>query len=668
MKAILNLLVLSTCFLFSTLHAEEHFHEDLDSQGEETRNLVHVLSHKEGQFALRLNEQGWLKILGMAMKYTSPKSVNTFTVPRNIYKLKMKKALLLSNPVVPIIDEITNLGLKNQKKDIPFYFETSDINITGSVNKTSLKTEFSNSHANGFDVTVSIQLPKITISSESMSLCLDKIKGKCDKGLRATMKGLRISTQKNPIYLKAKLRISNKNRIARVSLVSVKTNIEKSLEKIGVPTLDIAIRELIMPDMALEINGVTTELSTEWKDELMKHEAFMARELMSFAAEFSGKNLAKMINIYLVNTQIPTAWSLIDSNSSEELFREIGFEEEFKVPELPLEGRYVAPKVDASDVDVMKVLFDEIDKAIGQAKIDLALSSISAPGTKDLQIAAAVDLMLNGRAFEVKTTIHNSGNRTYPVKIEQRPYNPNMPARDNTYVRPAPIAFETRPVHLPQLDLAGYRNNDISIALSEPVLNGALDLVSSTGLIKNLFRALVKDHPELSLRDTESVRIHFSKDKTITAVANLTLDMTELSGFQNTLGRMLEWMNDTTQKKFPLEIDILPSLRQSDGKTELVLYVKSPFRTEKSLLNRFGYYSNVPNMVGLVKKGFLSKLGEGLNKHVDKEYAIDITKYLNQSGLEFNPKSISFDQEAYMILNLDIKSMKFDNLNPNKRK
>lgn len=68
-----------------------------------------------------------------------------------------------------------------------------------------------------------------------------------------------------------------------------------------------------------------------------------------------------------------------------------------------------------------------------------------------------------------------------------------------------------------------------------------------------------------------------------------------------------------------------------------------------------------------VKSGVIAQLKKALVEHVDKAYVLDVTKFLNQAGVEFKPKSISFEQGAYMLINLDIADIKFNSKNPTKK-
>ena len=97
-----------------------------------------------------------------------------------------------------------------------------------------------------------------------------------------------------------------------------------------------------------------------------------------------------------------------------------------------------------------------------------------------------------------------------------------------------------------------------------------------------------------------------------------------------------------------------------------MIKIKSVF-SGGSLLNTFKYPSNVGDMFNVVRKAVLTKLHDQLDKYADKSFEIDLKKFLNQSGVEFMPKSITFNNAAYMFVNLDIKDIKFDSLNPNKK-
>ena len=107
------------------------------------------------QMALRLNEQGIMKVLKMAVQYnTSNKESRTVVIPKDIYKFTIPKSKSSTNPIIPIVNEISDLNLN---RDLDFYLNTSDIKVDGNVDINSIKSEILNSNDNGFDVELSLR-------------------------------------------------------------------------------------------------------------------------------------------------------------------------------------------------------------------------------------------------------------------------------------------------------------------------------------------------------------------------------------------------------------------------------------------------------------------------------------------------------------------------------
>jgi hypothetical protein len=278
---------------------------------------------------------------------------------------------------------------------------------------------------------------------------------------------------------------------------------------------------------------------------------------------------------------------------------------------------------------------DQFTQVVRHAQIDLSLKSITTPSNKDVQLAGVLNFVLNHTVFRVNNTLGNS-TRTLPV-----------------------------------LDLSAHRGHDINLAISEPVINGALDLVNSTGLFNELLGE-VSDVDALSIRN---LKLHFTTTNSIKAIANVSVDLKKVrtsfwkdpQGWAETgIGTWLERNNNDSVIYFPLELEIIPVVLNSALGATLSIKIKSAFSGE-NLLNTYKYPSNVGDMFKIVRKGVLKKLHDQLDQYADKVYAIDLKKFLNQSGVEFTPKSISFNQAAYMLINLDIKDIKFNSKNPTKK-
>lgn len=251
------------------------------------------LAYSQEQLAVRLNENGLMKIMQLALKYnTGTAGSKTVVVPQNIYKFTIKQKDLAANPVVGVVNEISNLNLT---KDLNFYLHTSDIKVTGVVDQKSLSTSISNSGPEGFDLKLSINLTKVSVNGPSMSICEDRQKKakKCGYGLKTTITGLKITTLNRPVILTANLRVSVKKGLASVKVLSVKSNLESKTP----PTLNINFTSVEIPKIVIVINDQETELDTSrMREQILERKAFLGKKLMAFAGEFIAEDLAEMIN------------------------------------------------------------------------------------------------------------------------------------------------------------------------------------------------------------------------------------------------------------------------------------------------------------------------------------------------------------------------------------
>lgn len=578
--------------------------------------LLSVQVYAQEQMAVRLNEKGIMKLLQFAVQYNaSQKGSRTVVIPQNIYKFTIPKAKLLSNPIIPVVNEISDL---NMSRDLDFYFNTSEIKITGRADEKSLKSQIFNSNDNGFDVKLSINLPSIVVNGARLSLCEDKAKNSkaCGSGLKATLNQVKINTTGKPVTLSITLRLKTDGKVARVSVRSVDSNLEGK----SAPGLNINFQSIDIPRIAIVINGQETELDTSrLKDEILKRKQFLAQKLLSFAGDFIANDLAEMINVYLVNKEVMTSYLIWRKDNR------VTFDEFLSEHQFPMQNM----KQQVPQDDIMK----RINELIKSAQVGISLKKIATPGDKDIELAGLASIMLNGRVMQVNNTLRNS----------------NEP--------------------LPKLDLSAQRNNDINLVVSEPLINGALDVANSTKLFQDVFESI---SPVKGFM-IKSVKLHFWNEKQLIAVVNAQVDLKKLeskgigSWFKNKIAAWLERNNNNSVIYFPIEVIIVPDFKKlSNGGTSIDLKVMSPFNYVE-LKNRFNYPTNVPAMTETVKDGVMDELKESIEPYTNKTYSIDVSKFLNQSGFVFQPKSISINQGAYLLMNLDLVDIKFNAKNPNQR-
>jgi hypothetical protein len=603
--------------------------------------VISSVAQAQEQLAVRLNEKGLMNILHMAVKYnTNSASSKTIIIPTNVYKFTVKQKQLASNPIVAVVNEISNLNLN---KNLDFYLQTSDIKVSGVVDQRSLKASISNSGPNGFDVKITVSLPSVSVTGANLSLCEDKVKNqkKCGNGLKMSVASLKVNTKTTAVVLSANMRVSIKNNAASVKVLSVSSNIDTPKG----PKLDINFASLTVPKITIVINGQETELDTsKLKDEILERKAFLANKLIGFVGDFVASDLAEMINVYLKNTKLPTTYEVFRQEESDIAFDELDYSERYKPA--AIDNTYVRPPVmmvprtstgKLPKMDIKgpgEIMEEQISEIIRSAVISLALKSISTPLNKDIQLSGALSMVLNNQTIRVQNRLSN---------------------RDVSA--------------LPKIDLSGFRAHDINLAISEPVINGALDLVGKTGLFQELFETFGR----VKGFSLSSVQMHFAKDKSLRGIVNAQIDLNQVdsNGFggwiKNQWAAYRERNNNNGKIYFPIEVSIIPAVvTQKNGEIALSLYVRSPFNGD-TLINNFGYPSNIANMKSEVKKGVIAELKKALGEHVNKAYVLDVTKFMNQAGVVFKPKSISFEQGAYMLVNLDIADIKFNSKNPTKK-
>ena len=214
--------------------------------------ILSVQAFAQEQMAVRINEQGIMKILELVVKYnSSSKEGKTFVIPQDIYKFTIPKKTFEKNPIIQVANQISDLNLT---KDLDFYFNTSDIKVSGKVDPKSLKTEISNSHSNGFDLKLSLNIPSVILKGDRLALCETRLgqTKKCGEGLKATLNEVSISTI-GVLKMNAVFRIQTDKEVVRIKLLSVESNLEKP----DAPTLDINFKSIVIPKISILISGIS---------------------------------------------------------------------------------------------------------------------------------------------------------------------------------------------------------------------------------------------------------------------------------------------------------------------------------------------------------------------------------------------------------------------------
>ncbi len=596
------------------------------------------------QLAVRVSDKGLLKTMEMAVRYGSGgKKGTSYTIPKDLYSFKIKAKDLLSNPIVPLLNEISNLNLR---KDLPFYLETSPIVIKGRVDEKSIVSKIVKQNKDGFDVQVTVNVPSLTVTTPAISLCETKTKSKrCGEGLKATAKNLSVSITKNPVKLSATFRVKTKSDLAKVQLLGISTNLKS---KSG-PKLAISFGDVIVPPIFISINNQETELDTsKLRDEIIKRMQFLVEELIDFVADFMSSDMAEMVNSYLIKESVRTSVTVLNYERPTPSLREIDYSD--LQPKVAVDNtyvyvpKYITPKLPKGSLslppkaDPIKEVLAEIAKVIHSAQAKMEVASISTPSAKDIEVAGNLEFSLNKRTMKVGNKVGNS----------------NRP--------------------LPDLDLSNYRKHDVTLAISEPVINAAFDLASQN----KLFQVLMDKYAYTKGFYLKNVKVHFSSRdhqdiSKIYVVGNAEINLKEvasngtMSWIKNKIGAWLERNNNNSVLYFPLQLEIIPTLsKDSNGNLVLKARVNSPFTSNNILKNDFNYSSNVQKATETVRDAVIDQLQDAFKDVVNKDYVIDLSSFLNQSGVVFAPKTLSVWDSGYLILGIDIKDINFNQLNVRK--
>lgn len=595
------------------------------------------------QLAVRVSDKGLVKTMEMAVKYGSGgKKGTSYSIPKDLYTFKIKAKDLLANPIVPLLNEISNLNLK---KDLPFYLETAPIVIKGKVDEKSVNSKIVKQSKDGFDVQVSVNIPSLSVTSANLSLCETKTKAKrCGSGLKATIKNLNIGL-KGIVRLNATFRVKTKDDIAKVQLLGITTNLKA---KNG-PKLAISFGEVVVPPIYISINNQETELDTSrLRGEIIKRKDFLAQELIDFAADFMSSDMAELVNSYLMKESLRTSVTVLNYQRPTPSVRELDYQDRY--PRAAVDNTYVhiprynlpqfnkQPLTLPGKSDPIKDVLKEIAKVVHSAKAKMDVVGVSTPSAKDIEIAGNIEFSLNNKTMKVVNRVANS----------------NRP--------------------LPDLDLSSYRNSDITLAISEPVLNAAFDLASQN----KLFQALFDRYAPTKGFYIKNVKVHFSsKDhqdiSKIYIIANAEVHLKQVASdgtmawIKNKIGAWLERNNNNSIIYFPLQLEIVPSLSYDSAKN-LVLKarVNSPFASNNILKNNYNYATNVPKATEVVRDAVISQLKDAFKDSVDKDYVIDLSSFLNQSGVQFVPKTLTVWDSGYLILGININDINFAQLNVRK--
>ncbi len=599
----------------------------------------------QDQLMIRVNQSGILSVMESALEYNQSGQGRTgFQVPAGIYDFKIKREDIQANPIVKIMQEISDVNLN---RDLPFYLYNSIVNVNGGIDKTSLRTAVTNYTARGFDLKISFAINQLNLKASELSLCEKKRGTRCGTGLKATFRNNTIALRSgSKIQAEANFKVDMTSTQAKMRLVSVQSNVNTR----NGPRIDINIGSVVVPPISIIINGQEAELDTSnLRAELMARKEFLANKLLEFSAEFIAEDLAEMVNKALKNQCLPTQLRIIEIASQDVPSSRGGFQQQPYVIAAD-NTRVVRPRIDysfqASSVfpgdnrpapTFMELLQRDLASIIKSAKFDLNLKSIRSPLNQDLEIRANGEFVLNQRRWRVLDTVGNS----------------------------------TRKLPALNVDTIINRQDHFAIVLGEPVVNGSLDLLQSMGVFQKVLEAQAK----ISGVSVNSIKLHFKSGATpaqdrLFAIGNLKVKLREIDAdgimgwVKRAIAVWLERNNNNAILNFPVQFEVIPRFAtQRDGSVKLFLRVNSPFVNPTTLRNDYKYPNNVVSATEIVQENVIEILKESMGEYVNREFEFPLDDYLNLNGVSLQPKRMSMLQSGYLMVSANIKKIDFNKLN-----
>lgn len=599
----------------------------------------------QDQLMIRVNQTGILSVMESALEYNQRGQGRTgFQVPAGLYDFKVKRADLQANPIVRILQEVSNVDLN---RDLPFYLYNSVVNVDGGIDKASLRTAVSNYTAQGFDLKITFAINKLSLRANELSLCENKRGRRCGNGLKATFRNSTVALRSGSrINAEANFKVDTTSTQAKMRLVRVTSNLNTR----NGPRIDINIGSVVVPPISIIINGQEAQLDTSnLRAEIMARKEFLANKLLEFSAEFIAEDLSEMVNKALKNQCLPTQLRIIEIANQDVPAPRGGFRSQPYVIAAD-NTRVVRPRIDYSIQSpsvfpgdnrpaptFMELLQRDLASIIKSANFDLSLKSIRSPLNQDIEIRANGSFVMNNRRWRVLDTVGNS----------------------------------TRKLPALNVDTIINRQDHFAVVLGEPVVNASMDLLQGMGVFQKVLEAQGK----IGGVSVNSIKLHFKSGATaaqdrLFAIGNLKVKLREIDAdgimgwVKRAIAVWLERNNNNAILNFPVQFEVIPRFAtQRDGSVKLFLSVNSPFVNPTTLKNDYNYPNNVVSATKVVQESIVEILKENMGEYVNREFEFPLDQYLNMNGVSLQPKRMSMLQSGYLLVAADIKKIDFAKLN-----
>ncbi len=624
-----------------------------------------------------------------------------------------------------MVGAINELFALSAEKGLTVNVNYSDSKVKGFIGPNDIKYVIKKVSEEKFNISLSATVKELGVTLPTLTICTDIKYKQCQGGNFVKFKDIAVGLDPkgNPLVIKVDLEFSltpvykmvNGVKVLTKSISLVAKKSSSNLETKTSPRIYLnyfkGIRSGIeYPQVsANQVGPAEFGLSITSKDlkaeiELYKND--LGKQIVAAGHDFIAKDMIKFLNNVLEDREFSSDFWVNYTGKPLEVKKPIFITKTSPDPK----NEYVA-KIDNTYVYRAPIMIKQeptileyLSSMIHHLTYGIKLNTLNLPEINKKQyfnVMVDTDLFLNGELMKLLDT-KGYGQCAIPKLPEPTPtaaptyggYIPEPMPRDNTYVAPSTAMIFKPKVYAncakPLGSIAFAEANkavpvhNMAFAVSESYINSVLKLADKQGIIKKLVKVAL-NKPGVYIGD-EGIRVHVYKNpqgKTyLYLIVNMKIKLSEQPSWidRNVGGWIEKWWGSTGGVvKFPLEIPVKFSVKETAEGQKIVMEGLSPFGANGHLVNTFGYFSNIDGAadtwVADIQEKIEDQIREGLVDIVSpdrKDYTtgrmylqtkeFDVNELLGSLPADFKVTSIGMETSGHIVVygkinKLDLKPL-----------
>ena len=598
-----------------------------------------VFASPNDNVGLELKNTALVKILNGALENYLDTSSSKLEVAAGSFEQVIQKELFQHNPVIEKLQQFLIIDLS---KDLEYTVKWSPLNI--ETNISDKKIFVTSIDSKSLKVAIRIELDEFSLWGRSIEIIEKSVRFKNRKaygGLYARFDNFNVSLNKdNKVQAVAIFNIDFKSSKAKVNLDKVYSNLSRPQDQseeliyekynllTSTPRFWVNFKNFYMPPPVLSINGETFEIDPQKiEDVILEEKKFLAKKLVAMAADFFANDLAEILNTSFLNkfNTIASSFKLVD---------------------------YYDPYATCEEIaksDLMNELQVLMKSMIYETHFELHLDRVETPKNEDLQLGFEIQLSLNEKSLGISPYIHNR----------------KIPLGKLDYSQP-------------RKSLHKHEDYDFALAISEPLMNSILNAGSDHQVYQNVIDQFMP-MPGVKIN---AINLHFVNiddgrisNSAIDVVAQIEVHFDELeyksktptwgSWFYDSMAwskNQIASLLESGKVYFPLQMRFYPKLINKGSRYLIQLNAIGPLNY-RGIKNHYGY--PYKKMYSVVENGIIERIKSDLAPQLKHIPEIDITSYLNLSGVQLKPVDVFTKNTGHLIIRSKIEHIDFQSISGN---